>query len=367
MKTAIVHYWLVGMRGGEKVLEALLELFPEADVYTHVYSRRAVSPAINAHRIYTSFIQKLPFAARLYQKYMPLMPGALLKFDLQGYDLVISSEAGPAKGVVVNPDAWHLCYCHSPARYLWDLYHEYGRRASWVSRVFMRLLTPSLRLWDAVSANLVDRFAANSTYVARRIRRYYNREAVVVYPPANIEKFLDVERRPGDFYLFFGQLAGYKRADLAIAACVKAGKKLVVAGGGAHRRDVARWKKSGLVTFAGRVSDERLKELYAAAKALLFPGIEDFGLVPVEANAAGCPVIAYRKGGVLDSVKEGVTGLFFDEQTADSLSDAIERFESMAAQGRFDNRAAFSAHVEQFSKAAFLTRIAALVAERKRV
>jgi glycosyltransferase involved in cell wall biosynthesis len=365
MKTAIVHYWLVGMRGGEKALEELLVLFPDADVYTHVYDKRAVSPAINAHRVYTSFIQRLPFAAKLYQKYMPLMPGALLKFDLQGYDLVISSEAGPAKGVVANPDAWHLCYCHSPARYLWDLYHEYRRRASWVSRVFMRLLTPSLRVWDVTSANLVDRFVANSTYVAKRIKRYYNRDAAIVYPPADIETFLEVERQPGDFYLFFGQLVGYKRADLAIAACIKAGKKLVVAGGGARKRDMARFSKTGLVTFAGRVSDDRLKELYAAAKALLFPGVEDLGLVPIEANAAGCPVIACRKGGALDTVKENVTGIFFDEQTADSLAAAIERFETMV--GQFADRAAFTAHVKQFSKEAFRTRIAGLIAERERV
>jgi glycosyltransferase involved in cell wall biosynthesis len=365
MKTAIVHYWLVGMRGGEKVLEALLELFPDADVYTHVYERRAVSQAISARNVYTSFIQRLPFAKRLYQKYMPLMPGALLQFDLQGYDLVISSEAGPAKGVVANPDAWHLCYCHSPARYLWDLYHEYGRRASWISRVFMRLLTPSLRVWDVTSANLVDRFVANSTYVAKRIKRYYNRDAAIVYPPADLDMFLGVERRPGDFYLFFGQLAGYKRADLAIAACIKAGKKLVVAGGGAHKRDAARWVKTGLVTVTGRVSDDRLKELYATAKALLFPGVEDFGLVPVEANAAGCPVIAYRKGGALDSVKENVTGIFFDEQTADSLAAAIGRFETI--RGQFEDRAAFTAHVKQFSKEAFRALIAALVAGRERV
>jgi glycosyltransferase involved in cell wall biosynthesis len=365
MKVAIVHYWLVGMRGGEKVLESLLELFPEADVFTHVYDRGAVSPFIRGRRVFTSSVQRLPFARRLYQKYMPLMPNALLEFDLRDYDLVISSEAGPAKGVVANPDAYHFCYCHSPARYLWDMYHEYGRRASWVSRVFMRILTPGLRVWDVTSANLVDRFVANSRYVAQRIKRYYHRDALVIYPPAEIEKYLDVERRPADFYLFCGQLVGYKRADLAIEACVKAGRKLVVAGGGARARDAARDAKSGLVTFLGRVSDERLKGLYAEARALLFPGIEDLGLVPVEANAAGCPVIAYRKGGALDTVKEHVTGMFFDEQTADSLADAIMRFEDM--RGQFDDRAAFTGHVRQFSKEVFRERINEVVAARLRV
>jgi glycosyltransferase involved in cell wall biosynthesis len=365
MKVAIVHYWLVGMRGGEKVLESLLELFPEADVFTHVYVREAVSPLIRGRRVFTSSVQRLPFARRLYQKYMPLMPNALLEFDLQDYDLVVSSEAGPAKGVVANPDAYHFCYCHSPARYFWDMYHEYGRRASRVARVFMRILTPGLRVWDVTSANLVDRFIANSHYVAKRIKRYYNRDALVVYPPAEIEKYLAAGRRPSDFYLFCGQLVGYKRADLAIEACVKAGRKLVVAGDGARGRDAARYAKSGLVTFLGRVSDEQLGALYAEARALLFPGIEDLGLVPVEANAAGCPVIAYRKGGALDTVKENVTGIFFDEQTADSLADAIIRFENM--RDRFDDRAAFTAHVRQFSKEVFRERIAEVVAARLRV
>jgi glycosyltransferase involved in cell wall biosynthesis len=365
MKVAIVHYWLVGMRGGEKVLESLLELFPEADVFTHVYDRGAVSPLIRGRRVFTSSVQRLPFARRLYQKYMPLMPNALLEFDLQDYDLVVSSEAGPAKGVVANPDAYHFCYCHSPARYFWDMYHEYGGQASRVARVFMRILTPGLRVWDVTSANLVDRFIANSRYVAKRIKRYYNRDALVIYPPAAIEKYLAAVRRPSDFYLFCGQLVGYKRADLAIEACVKAGRKLVVAGDGARSRDAARYAKSGLVTFLGRVSDERLGALYAEARALLFPGIEDLGLVPVEANAAGCPVIAYRKGGALDTVKENVTGIFFDEQTADSLADAIIRFENM--RGRFDDRAAFAAHVRQFSKEVFRERIAEVVAARLRV
>jgi glycosyltransferase involved in cell wall biosynthesis len=365
MKTAIVHYWLVSMRGGEKVLERLLEMFPDADIFTHVYDAGAVSPQIRAHRVFTSSVQRLPFARRFYQKYMPLMPNALLEFDLQGYDLVISSEAGPAKGVVANPDAYHFCYCHSPARYFWDMYHEYGQRASCFSRIFMRILTPSLRVWDVTSANLVDRFIANSHYVARRIKRYYNRDALVVYPPAEIEKYLEVERRPSDFYLFCGQLVGYKRADLAIAACIKAGRKLVVAGGGARRRDMARYATTGLVTFLGRVSDERLQALYAEARALLFPGIEDLGLVPVEANAAGCPVIAYRKGGALDTVKENVTGIFFDEQTADSLAAAITRFEDM--ESRFGNRSAFTEHVRQFSKETFCERITEVAASRLRV
>ncbi|MDR2177989.1 MAG: glycosyltransferase [Treponema sp.] len=365
MKVAIVHYWLVNMRGGEKMLEALLELYPEADIYTHVYDPKAVSPLINSHRIITSSINKLPFAKKLYQKYMPLMPNALNGFDLQKYDLIISSEAGPAKGIVPNPDAYHICYCHSPMRYIWDMYHEYFRDAGLFTRFFMKRLVPSLRLWDISSANMVDRFITNSRYSAERIRRYYNRDAEVVYGPASIEKFLSVERKPGDFYLFFGQLTGYKRADIAIEACIAKGRKLVIAGAGAGAREIKKYRKTGLITFTGRISDAEAADLFSRARALLFPGIEDLGLVPIEANAAGCPVIAYRKGGVLDTVKESVTGVFFDEQTPASLIKAMDTFEKNEAD--FSGQAAFTEHVRQFSREAFKGRIMCIINERKRL
>jgi len=364
-KTAIVHFWLVSMRGGEKVLEALLEMFPDADIFTHVYNPKGVSPLIKEKRVFTSRINRLPFAKKLYQLYMPLMPNALMDFNLQGYDLVISSESGPAKGVVPNPNAYHFCYCHSPMRYLWDMYHDYFRGTNPFVRFFMKRIIPSLRVWDAVSANLVDCFIANSAYVAKRIRRYYNREAVVVYPPVNIEKFLPVERKPAGYYLFFGQLTGYKRADLAIEACIQSGRKLVVAGSGARKKDIKKYKKSGLVTFKGRVSDKEAQELYASAKALLFPGTEDFGIVPVEAQAAGCPVIAYRDGGAVETVKENITGVFFDEQTPASLIRALDQFESREDQ--FRDRAPFTAQTEQFSREAFKERIRLIAAERKRM
>jgi len=365
MKTAIVHYWLVNMRGGEKMLEALLEMFPQADIYTHVYDPKAVSGQIKNHRVFTSRINRLPFAKKLYQLYMPLMPNALMDFNLQDYDLVISSEAGPAKGVVPAPNAYHLCYCHSPMRYLWDMYHEYFRGTNPFVRFFMKRMIPSLRVWDITSANLVDRFVTNSAFVAKRIRRIYNREAAVVYGPASIEKFLKVERKPSDFYLFFGQLAGYKRADLAIEACVKSGRKLVVAGAGALKKDIKKYEKSGLIKFKGRVSDEEAVGLFAEARALLYPGIEDLGLVPIEAASAGCPVIAYRGGGALETVKENVTGLFFDEQTPESLIAAMELFEQNEV--TFKNRQLFNDHVQQFSKSAFLGRICAILNEKKRI
>jgi glycosyltransferase involved in cell wall biosynthesis len=296
---------------------------------------------------------------------MPLMPDALMDFNLQGYDLVISSEAGPAKGVVANPNAYHACYCHSPMRYLWDMYHEYFKGTNPFVRFFMKRLIPSLRSWDVTSANLVDCFIANSGYVAKRIRRYYNREALVIHPPVDVEKYLAVERRPQDFYLFFGQLTGYKRADIAIEASVKTGRKLVVAEKKKKKKDIKKFGKTGLVIFRGKVSDADIFDLFASAKALIFPGIEDFGIIPVEANAAGCPVIAYREGGALETVKEGVTGLFFDEQTPQALIAAMEHFERNEV--TFTARKVFNDHVQQFSKTAFIKRMHHVLAERKRI
>jgi glycosyltransferase involved in cell wall biosynthesis len=365
MKTAIVHYWLISMRGGEKVVEALLEMFPEADIYTHVYNPQAVSPLISSRRVFTSRINRLPLAKKLYQLYMPLMPKALLDFNLQGYDLVISSESGPAKGVVSHPNAYHICYCHTPMRYLWDMYHDYFNKSSLPIRYFMKRLIPGLRLWDEVSANLVDCFIANSSYVAKRIMRYYNRQSVVIHPPVNIEKCLAVERDPKDFYLFFGQLTGYKRADIAIEACIKSGRKLVIAGAGAQKKDIKKHEKSALVRYIGRVTDEEAVVLFSQAKALLYPGIEDFGIIPVEAQAAGCPVIAYRDGGALETVKENVTGVFFNKQTAESLMSAIDYFEQNEV--KYNNRELFNNHVQQFSKIVFMERIKRIIEERKRI
>jgi len=367
MKVAIVHYWLVNMRGGEKMLESLLEMYPNADIFTHVYDYKVMSNIIKSKKVYTSFIQKLPFAKKLYQLYMPLMPRALMDFNLQSYDLVISSESGPAKGVVANPNAYHICYCHSPMRYLWDMYHEYFRTANPVVKFFMKRLIPSLRIWDVTSSNLVDRFITNSNYVAKRILRTYNRIAEVVFGPASIERFLNIERKPDDYYLFFGQLTGYKRADIAIKACINSNRKLIVAGGGIKKSDIKKLEKSGLISFAGRVSDEKADALFAGAKALLFPGIEDLGLVPIEAQAAGCPVIAFREGGALDTVVENKTGLFFNEQTPASLTNVMDIFENLEKGGVFSERQVFTEHVQQFSRDAFKDRISKIVAGRERI
>ena len=365
MRVAIVHYWLVNMRGGEKVVEAILDLFPNADIYTNVYDPSSMPSSITSKKIYTSYIQKFPFAKKFYQKYMPFMPKAISELNLQDYELVISSESGPAKGIIPDVDAFHICYCHSPMRYLWDMFHEYFRNTNFIVRFFMKRLIPKLRLWDVTSSNLVDSFIANSSYVAKRIKRYYNRDCHVVFPPVDIEKFSPVERNPKDYYLFFGQLTGYKRADLAIEACIQSNRKLFVAGSGMSKKELKRYAKKGVITFTGRISDSELLDLYAGAKALLFPGIEDFGIIPVEANAAGCPVIAFRKGGALDSVKEGVTGMFFNEQTVESLVKAMDEFEKQEA--NFLDRLPYIEHVKQFSMKTFKSKFAKIAEERKRI
>ena len=363
MKVAIVHYWLVTMRGGEKVLEELCKLYPEADIYTNVYNPKKISDEIKKHRIFTTKVNRFPFAKKLYQKYMPFMPNALMELDLTSYDLVISSESGPAKGVCPSPNAYHVCYCHTPMRYLWDMYHQYFEKSNCIVKFFMKKMIPSLRLWDVMSSNLVDCFVANSNYVASRIKRYYNRDATVIFPPCDIEKYINNTRDPKDFYLFFGQLVGYKKADLAIKACIASNKKLVVIGDGSSK-DAKKYEKTGLIKFTGRVSDDEVATYLSQAKALLFPGIEDFGIIPVEANAAGCPVLAYKDGGALDSIKENVTGLFFDEQSAESLAECIKKFE--ACESKFLDRNAFTEHVKQFSNDEFVRKMKTVLEKKVR-
>jgi glycosyltransferase involved in cell wall biosynthesis len=245
------------------------------------------------------------------------------------------------------------------------MYHEYFRKTNPLVKFFMKRLIPGLRLWDVTSANLVDRFVGNSHYVARRIARVYNRRAEVVYPPTSVERFLSVPRAPGDSYLYFGQFTSYKRADIAIEACIASGRRLLVAGSGFRKKDIRRYQKSPLVRFLGKVSDDELTVLFSQARALLFPGIEDLGLVPVEANAAGCPVIAFRQGGVLDTIREGATGLFFDEQSPAALIGALDRFEKIEAS--FSDRGAYVDQVRQFSREAFKSQMLRIIEEGKRV
>jgi glycosyltransferase involved in cell wall biosynthesis len=328
MKVAIVHYWLNGMRGGEKVLESLCRLYPEADIYTHIYEPDQVSETINRHNINTSFISRLPFAKAKYQSYLPFMPMALEQLDLTDYDLVISSESGPAKGIVTHPEAVHVCYCHSPMRYVWDMYHEYFKGAGKLKKLIAAPLIHYLKMWDFVTGARVDHFIANSSYIAKRIQKTYRRNAEVINPPVEFDAFSisdDVE----DYYLVLGQMVQYKRVDLAIEAFKANGKKLIVVGDG-EKADELRQLAEGHsnIDIRGRQPFDEIVRLYSHCQALVFPGVEDFGIVPLEAMASGRPVIAYGKGGVLDSVVDKHTGLYFSEQTAASLNEAINIYES---------------------------------------
>jgi len=355
LRVALVHHWLVGMRGGEKVLAALCALHPQADIYTLVCDPRRIDEPIRRHRIVTSFIQRLPFGRRHFRVYLPLFPMAAEQFDLSDYDLVISSDASVIKGVLTRPDTPHICYCHSPPRYVWDLYHTY-RREGTSGVLQQRLMAPVLhylRLYDAIAARRVTRFVANSRAVAARIARFYQCPADVIYPPVDTGFFGEARRRPEDFYLFVGHLTAYKRPALAVAACAALGRRLLVVGDGPQRRALARRRASG-VQFAGWVSNERLREYYARCRALLFPGEEDFGIVPVEAQAAGVPVIAFDRGGARESVRDGETGLLFARPDVEGLTEAIRRFESQEA--GFDPLRCRE-NARQFDRSIFLNRM----------
>ena len=360
MRVALVHYWLVGMRGGERVFEQFCKMFPQADVFTHVLKRQAISDTILKHRIETTFINKLPLADRLYPKYLPFMPRALEELDLSQYDLIVSSESGPAKGVIARPGARHVCYCHTPMRYVWDHYHNYQKQLNGPAKMVFRRVAHSIRQWDVTSAARVDAFVANSTFVADRIVRYYRREAEIVHPPVALDCFVPRSRfvaSAEDYYLVVSELVPYKRVDLAIEAFRRLNRPLVIVGDGPAAK-VLKHNAPPNVRFVGRVSRDRLASYYANARALVFSGEEDFGLVPVECMACGRPVIAYRSGGALDTVSEYVSGLFFRQQTPEALSAAIVEFENIEAQ--FDP-VAIRRHAENFSEERFRAAFAHVV------
>lgn len=359
MKVAIIHYWLVTMRGGENVLEELCRLYPQADIFTHVIVPDQISPVIRDHKITTSFIARLPGAARHYQKYLPLMPLALEQFDLRGYDLVISSESGPAKGVITGADTMHICYCHTPMRYLWNMYHDYRETAGPLTRMVMTPAFGCLRQWDYASAARVDFFVANSSAVQRRIAKTYRRASEVIHPPVAVESFRPADQVE-DFFLYCGQLVPYKRADIAVEAFNRLGLKLVVVGEGSDLPRLARMAGPN-ITLMGRQSGESLRGLYASCRALIFPGEEDFGIVPVEAMASGRPVVAFGKGGVCDSVRDGIGGILYLDQTVEGLVAAVARFQQEEA--RFSQQG-IAAEATRFSAARFRQQFGDLVTAR---
>lgn len=361
MRIAIIHYWLVEMRGGERVLEELLRLYPQADIFTHVADRERLSPLIAGHKITETSIARLPGAKKHYQKYLGLMPRALEELDLRGYDLVISSESGPAKGVIPAPDARHVCYVHSPMRYIWDQYHQYTEGLGMVQRAYFSYLAHGLRQWDVSTAARVDRFVVNSNFVADRVNRYYRREATVVHPPVDLGAYrLPQTPKNRGYYLFVSQLVPYKRADLVINAFRGQDQTLKVVGDGSTRAALEKDLPHN-VELLGRVDGDALPKLYQGAKALVFAAEEDFGIVPVEAMACGTPVLAYGRGGARDTVKNGETGLFFDEQDVDAIRDAVGRFEKDEA--IWVDPVRINAHAQSFGAARFRDEFKATVDE----
>lgn len=324
-RVAIVHYWFVAMRGGERVVERMLRLYPKADLFAHVSNPAVLSSRLAQAKLKTSFINRLPFSERLYQYYLPLMPIALEGFDLSAYDLVISSESGPAKGVITRPDALHVCYCHSPMRYLWDQYFEYRKEANGISRLVMPTIFSWLRQWDVNSSARVDRFAANSRFIRQRIAKVWRRDAEVIHPPVDVGLFTpSADTDP--YYLWVGAMVPYKRPDLVIDAFNKNGLPLLMVGTGGMLKNL-RARARDNITFVERMDFNALRRAFARARAYIMTAEEDFGITPVEAMASGRPVIAFGRGGALDTVLPDRTGILFYRQDCEALVDAVERLE----------------------------------------
>lgn len=328
-RVAVVHDWLTIPGGSEQVVLELLEMFPEAELFTSVYDPAPWPAQITGRRVHSSFLSRIPGASRHYPKLLPLMNRAFHSFDLSSFDLVISSSHACAKNVRTPPHALHVCYCHTPMRYAWDEDFLDGEEVGRGVRLLLPPLLARLRREDLAGARGPDMFVANSRHVAARIERFYGRTSTVVNPPVDVEHFLDLERDPRGYYMTFGRVVPYKRVDLAVLACERLGRPLKVVGDGRALEAVRAHATGSGVEFLGKVDEAERDRLLSGARALLFPGEEDFGIVPVEAQAAGVPVIAYGVGGAVETVRDGETGVLFDERGAGSLAAAIERFESL--------------------------------------
>ncbi len=355
MKIALVHDFLIQDGGAEKVLDVMQEIWPQAPTYTLFFDPKKL-PAFSDRNLRISFLQKLPFALKKYQWYILLMPTAIEHFDLSGYDVVISSTSAFAKGVITHPKTIHLCYCHTPTRYLWSDTHSYVKELR-VPRFIKSLLPPilsRLRAWDQQAALRVDQFIANSQTVRQRIQKYYKKDACVIFPPVDTHHF-HISPRPKTYFLTGGRLVAYKRFDLVVEACNKTGIPLKIFGSGPIKNDLQKQAKPN-IEFLGKVDDQKRHELYADARAFIHPQEEDFGMTPVESMASGRPVIAYRKGGATETVLEGVSGEFIETQTWEELADHLIRFDER----RYDPHR-IKAHAEQFGKERFKKELKKLV------
>jgi len=369
MKAALVHDWLNGMRGGEKVLELVCDIFPGAPIHTLFYEPESVSEKIRKRTVIPSPLQKFPFTRDSYRMYLPLYPWAIRRFDFPGIDVVFSISHCAAKGVRAPKGAIHICYCLTPMRYIWDKFHDYfgGKGLLSPTGNIMKALRKPLQSWDRATAERVDFFITTSRYVAERIRKYYGKESEIIPPPVNVDFFQPGspnsggnygDIKPGGFYLLTSALVPYKRVDLAVEAFRDRPERLIVVGRGPEEK-ILRGSRPDNVDFTGWVSDEDLLWLYQNCRAFIFPAEEDFGIAPVEAMACGRPVIAYGKGGILDTVVENKTGLFFQDQTPASLKSALDRF----SPDDFDPEVLRN-HARRFSGQAFLNKIRLFLRER---
>jgi len=349
---ALIHDWLTNMGGAERVVINFKQLFPEAPIYTTIYNPDKLDDELKNIDVRTSFLQNKRKAKTNHQKYFPFMPMAFESFDLNEYDVVLSSSSSCAKGVITNPNTVHICYCHTPMRYGWEFYYEYlnKEKLSFFKKVFMKYFMNYMRIWDRVSADRVDYFIANSQNVAKRIWKHYRRESVVIHPPVRTKLF-NVSDMDEEYFLIVSRLVPYKRIDLAVEAFNEIGLPLVIIGDGSEKQKLQQIAKSN-IKFLGRQPDEVIKEYYSKCRAFIFPGEEDFGITPLEAQASGRPVIAYGKGGALETVVDGETGIFFKEQTVKSLKDAVINFESY----KFD-KIKIRKHAEKFDEEIFKKKI----------
>ena len=327
-RTALVHHWLVTQRGGESVFDAMLEMFPGAPVITLIYDDRRSSPSLRKRTVRTSILQKFPRALRWYPFYLPFFPWVTERLDLSGFQLVISSDAATMKGVRIAPDALHICYCHTPMRYIWSGYDDYARQLGPAGRVLFQWVAKRLRLWDFASAQRVTRFVANSQTVARRISKYYGRESTVIYPPVDTDFFVPDHwaRRPGNYYVLVSQLVPYKRVDLVVDAFNRSGHRLLVIGEGSERRNLER-RAGPNVQILGPQPREAIRRHLQSCRGFIFAGEEDFGIVMAEALACGTPVLAFGRGGAAEIVQDNRTGVLFEEQTVDSLLDGLSKLQ----------------------------------------
>lgn len=366
LRVAIIHYWFVGRTGGERVVEALADIFPQADLFTLIARPETMAPGLRQLKLTTSFLQRIPFVHRFHRHTLLFQPLALEQFDLTAYDLVLSSESGPAKGVLTTARTLHVCYCHSPMRYIWDMYPGYAAAMRPATRLLFALTAHRMRLWDYASAARVDAFVANSRFVASRVRKLYARDAAVIYPPVEVCSALLSDDHE-DFYLMIGRLVDYKRFDLGIAACTRLARRLKIIGSGPQYKQLKRIAGPS-VEFLGTVSDEEKHQCLSKCRALLFPGEEDFGMVPVETQAHGRPVIAYGSGGVLETVidlparlaaLDSPTGVFFHQQSVGAVESAILRFEQLP---HLFNPAKIRSHAMQFDSSVFREKMGAFIA-----